>query len=225
MSVKCHVRQQRSSRVLEEPNRPGMQASDEGRRRFRRPLETRVVFLVLGVISAPLAVMTVLAGLVSPFTDEGTTPAAGVLIVAIGVAWGFGVWVCLRGSFLEIAVDGVGVTAVNMFRTKRLPWAEIVGFRVASGAMGIETLLRDGSIVMMNAVTTATRAASAKERLTADEVVQVLADARPGQPPGLAVFVPEPVAAPPAPAPPAPAPPVPPAPGRPPRVPPPPSSV
>jgi len=215
MSVKCHIRQQDSSRVLEEPNLAGMQAWDQGRRRFRRPLETRVVFLVLGAISAPLAVVTVLAGLISPFTDEGTPPAAGVLIVALGVAWGFGVWVCLRGSFLEIAVDGAGVTAVNMFRTKRLPWAEIVGFRVASGAMGIETLLRSGSIVRMNAVTTATRAAAGKERLTADEVVQVLAGARPGQPPALAVFVAAPAAAPP----------MPPPPGRPPRVPPPPSSV
>src|SRR5207302_9188923 len=105
MSVKCHVRQQRSSRVLEEPNRPGMQASDEGRRRFRRPLETRVVFLVLGVISAPLALVTVLAGLTAPFTPEGTPPAAGVLIVAIGIAWGIGAWVCRRGTVTVVAVD------------------------------------------------------------------------------------------------------------------------
>ena len=140
---------------------------------FRRPHSTQILLVVLAILSTPWALLLLVGAIVAPFSHEMGV-GVGIAFAAFGLALGWGAIVCLRGATASITADANGVTASNLRGSLRLPWDRIAAMRVGPDTSGIEVLLTDGSVVRMQAVTSATRARSDAGPWTADQVVLAL---------------------------------------------------
>jgi Bacterial PH domain len=94
----------------------------------------------------PLAVL-ILAGFVAgvltlPRGEGGYQVADRVAIFAVGLAM---VWFLHRLADVRIRCDQRGVTVVNIFRSRRLEWAQILGVRLDPAAPWLTLDLSDGT--------------------------------------------------------------------------------
>ncbi|MEU3223411.1 PH domain-containing protein [Streptomyces sp. NPDC006976] len=100
-----------------------------------RPTRTRVVLLTVG--AAMFAVITVVA-----FTLEQLSGGERVSFVFTALLF-FGVLALL--SRPKVVADDEGVTVVNLTRTRRLSWAEIVRVNLRAGDPWVFLDLSDGT--------------------------------------------------------------------------------
>ncbi|MEV4440494.1 PH domain-containing protein [Streptomyces sp. NPDC049577] len=100
-----------------------------------RPTTTRVVLLGVGV-----ALLFVLTGI--PLMLESFTTGDRITFITTGLL-GLGVLMLL--SRPKVVADEAGVTVVNLTRTRRLAWAEIVRVNLRNGDAWVHLDLSDGT--------------------------------------------------------------------------------
>lgn len=105
-----------------------------------RPRRGRIVPYILAVLAVVGFVLVALA--ITGKGRGGATPFDRAMLVASGLAVA---WVLHRYASVRVEADDSGLTVVNLFRRRRLEWAEVVTVRLASGDPWVQLDLSDGT--------------------------------------------------------------------------------
>ncbi len=105
-----------------------------------RPRRGRIVPYLLAVVV--LIGFVVVAVALTSKGRSGATPLDRGLLIGSGLLIA---WVLHRYAAVRVVADERGITVVNLFRRRRLEWAEIVAVRLAPGDPWVQLDLSDGT--------------------------------------------------------------------------------
>jgi len=142
---------------------------------MRRTYRPRPVTLLIGgAVALALTVfgLTILAVTIWGLVAEGWGYwglASAALFGMIGIL----LW---RMVFAHITVDDTHVIVANILSTRRIPLEEVEGFEVSYAYWGVSAILRDGRMVVINAIYKSNVAHFGRFPTRADRIVGELND-------------------------------------------------